>query len=432
LAYDPVVELTVSRDLSQFDPFSAEIQADLTGWFGALRRQAPVHHNEATGLWFVTDRELLAEALRHPDVFSNDMEDKLKPPPPPEVAEEVARIRSKGWDHVPAVLYLDPPAHTRQRALLGKAFTLRVVRNLEPALAALVDDLIDGLLAAEQPCDFMAHYALRLPGLAIASMLNVPTERLDDFVRWADSRATIAGNRAAPEAYLRAAEDDVEFQHFLVSELERRRVVPQDDLMTAMLHARLEAEDGVDGEPLLSLEEIIASLAVLLVAGTETTTTLLGSTMRHLCENPALWDWLAEDPADRAGQLVEESLRMFSPAQCLPRITTRDTVLGGVAIPAGAVVFMVFASGCRDEGAFPDPDEFRCPREHAREHMAFGHGTHYCLGAPLARLETTLTWQRLATRVRTPVLGPGNSFPRRPGFVIPSLRKLSVELVPRV
>lgn len=417
------------HDLSQFDPFRADVQADLTAWFRALRRQEPVHYNEATGYWFVTSHEAILEALHEPNVFSSGMEEAFKTQPPPDAADDVARIRARGWKRVPALLYLDPPAHDRQRALIGKAFTTRIVRALEPDVALIVDGLLDDLVR-EQPADFVSGFAVPLPALVIARMLNVAPDRLDDFKRWADARAGAVGRRPTSEEYLRIAEDEVELQRYFVAELDKRRAEPQDDLLTAMLQARLGADDGIEGEP-LSLEECLAILSVLLAAGIETTTNLLGATMRQLGDHPELWEWLRDDPVPRTAQLVEEALRIVSPVKALPRITTTDAVLDGVTIAAGAVVFLVYAAANRDEACFPDPDTFDCARDNARQHLAFGHGRHFCLGAPLARLETTVTWRRMVERFEAPVLSSRNTFAQRPGFVVPGLEELFVELTAR-
>lgn len=164
--------LSNERDLSQFDPYRPDVQEDLVGWFAALRRQDPVHFNSATGKWFITSREAIDEALSQPDVFSSEMEQHVKPLPPPEAVDAVAAIRSKGWAHSPSMVYQDPPAHDRLRTLVQKAFTVTRVRRLEPDVATIVDRLLDDLPHGA-PGDFVGRYAVQLPALVMARMLNV-------------------------------------------------------------------------------------------------------------------------------------------------------------------------------------------------------------------------------------------------------------------
>ena len=424
-----VESLTGERDLTQFDPFAPEVQADLGGWFAALRRQEPVHYNEASGYWFVTSRAAIDEALRQPQLFSSEMEHRFKLPPPPEVTDEVAAIRACGYERIKALVYTDPPAHDRQRALVGKAFTPRLVRALEPEVVTIVDELLDGL-PEDEPFDFVERYAFPLPALVVARLLNVTPARLSDFKRWAEGRLGTAANRPSAEEYVRMASDEVELQQYLAAELDRRRADPRDDLLTALVTARLSAHDAVEGAP-LTTEECLSILGLLISAGVETTTNLLAETMRHTAEHPELWDWVRDDPGPRSEQLVEESLRYFSPAKAIPRVTKADTALDGVPIPKDSLVFLVYASANRDERTYPDPDAFACGRVNARQHLAFGHGRHFCLGAGIARLEATVTWQRMTARYIAPTLSECNRFPMRPGFALPALTELFVELIPR-
>lgn len=420
----------LERDLTQFDPFDPSVQADMTGWFAALRHQDPVHFNEASGYWFITSRAAIDEALSQPLLFSSEMEAAFKLPPPPEVADEVAQIRACGYAREKVLVYCDPPAHDRHRALIGKGFTPRLARRLEPALVALVDDLLDAL-PTDQPVDFVGSFAAPLPTLVVARLLNVPADRLEDFRRWADARIATAASRLDPDAYVRATIDEVEMQNYLADQLERRRREPGEDLLTSMVQARLSVEDGVEGAP-LTTSECVSMLGLLLSAGVDTTTGLLASTMVHFAEHPSLWAWVRDDPRPRSEQVVEESLRMFSPAQAIPRVTTAPAALGGRAIPAGATVFLAFAAANRDEAFYPEPDRFDCARPNARHHRAFGHGKHFCLGAELARLEAAIAWRAMTERYEPPVLCDHNTFPRRQGFVLPALSELFVTLQPRV
>jgi cytochrome P450 len=186
----------------------------------------------------------------------------------------------------------------------------------------------------------------------------------------------------------------------------------------------------VTGEP-LSTEEILSMLTLLLVAGIETTTNLITSTIRFVAEHPEHWAWIREDPGPRAEQFVEEALRYFSPVKALPRITRVDATLGEVAIPAGSVLFLVYAAANRDDEQYAEPHAFDLTRPNPRQHLAFGHGKHFCLGAPLARLETQVTLRRATERFEPPVLSSENTYRPRPGWLLPGLDELLVQLTPR-
>ena len=232
---------------------------------------------------------------------------------------------------------------------------------------------------------------------------------------------SVAGNRRTVDESVEVAGHEVAMQEYFAAELDRRRTEPTDDLLTALLQARLGADDDVEGEPLCT-EEILSMLSLLLVAGIETTTNLLGFTMRFLGEQPDYWEWLREDPSAHSEQFVEEALRLFSPVKAIARRTKTDTSLQGVEIAAGSVVFLAYAAANRDDSRYTDPDAFDPTRPDPRRHLAFGHGTHYCLGAPLARLETQVTLRRATERFHAPVLGAGNGFAQRPGWLLPGLK----------
>jgi cytochrome P450 len=410
--------------VEEFDPFRRDVQQSPHAWYEAMRSAGSVHLNPTTDSWFVVSRIAVKEALSHPEVFSSRTELVLRTPENPEVSDEAARIRSEGWPEEPVLARADPPQHDRQRAMFIKAFTSRRVRELEPDVHRLADTLIEDLVS-ERVVDFVARFAVPFPIQVIARILNIPLERSVDIKRWSDARAANIGSRLPPAAELRRLRDEVDRQKYFAAQFEERRSRPRDDLLSAMASAMSGASE-VEGET-LTMAESLAILGQLLAAGNETTTKLLSSTMHCLAQNRDLWDWLRDDPSSRIPGFIEEALRLFPPVQGLPRITTCDTELEGVLIPKGATVFLMFASANRDADAFKDPDVLDPERPNAREHLAFGHGIHYCLGAALARMEVSCALSTLLQRVEHPTLCRKNDYAYEPSFIMRGLEALHVE-----
>jgi cytochrome P450 len=229
-----------------------------------------------------------------------------------------------------------------------------------------------------------------------------------------------------PARFLESQRGIVEFQRYFAAELESRAAAPQDDLLTRLVQARLDGTE--DGSP-LDMSEMLSIIQQLLVAGNETTTKFITETVRLLAEDPAAWAALRADASMVAG-VVEEGLRMSTPTQGMFRRVTRDTVLDGVEIPGGSTVVVMFASANRDEAYFDDPDEFDPTRPNLRDHVAFGKGTHYCLGANLARLEGTVAFEVLRERVAEIELCDDNTFEYEPSFILRGLKRLDVVLHP--
>lgn len=417
-------------DPAHFDPFAAATQQCPHPWYERLRRDAPVHYAESCGLWFVTSHELVLEALRQPLLFSSRF-GRPQSPPPAEVAGRVAEIEEQGWPYVPTMLTEDPPEHNRYRRLVSRAFTARYVQRLEPAITELATILLDGLLERRE-VEFISEFAMPLPLTVIARILNVPASRLDDFKRWSDEITLTIGGDVDGERHVRRAGQVLEFQRHFAAELDRRRANPQDDLLTGLVQAHLApgGDGGHGGEAPLSTAACLGILTQLLVAGNETTTKLLSGAMHFLGTNPLWWEQLRADPARTAGPMVEELLRLVTPVQGMFRVVTAPTVLGGVELPPGARVVLSFGSANRDAAVFADPGRFDPGRANADDHLAFGQGVHYCLGAPLARLEARVALEEIGRRVASFTLAPGNDYRYQPSFLLRGLERLSIQLTP--
>ncbi|WP_405166844.1 cytochrome P450 [Nocardia sp. NBC_01499] len=298
----------------------------------------------------------------------------------------------------PSFLFLDPPDHTRLRRLVSKAFTPRVVQRLEPRITELVDDILDKHSAAAT-FDAVTEFAYPLPVTVICELLGVPLEDEARLSRWSSllSRTLDPTSRQAAEFRADPAElqrAGTELSAYFEQLTEHRRAAPGPDLLSELLAA----EDAGDK---LTHEELIATCALLLVAGHETTVNLIANATLALLRRPDELAALRANP-ERAQGFIEETLRFDPPVQLIPRIAADDLTVGGFAVERGDLVVMLIAAAQRDPAAFPDPDRFDPSRDN--RHLAFGLGAHFCLGAPLARLEARVALTRFAQRVEAPRL----------------------------
>ncbi len=385
----------VTDTLPYLDPHSDAFYQDPYPMYARLRRDAPVYPVPDTeGLWFVTTWSLVREALMDPGRFSNVLPPARRTSPPPEVAEQVEALRAQGFPYTPALGTNDPPQHTRYRKMVNRAFTVRALAWMEPLVDEVADQLAAGLPDGEV-IDAMERITIPLPVWAIMRILGIDDRYRVDLRRWSDSATAALGGKLTAERWLDAERDMLEFQQVICGILDDRRENPRDDLLTTLTQAE-------PGETPLTNQELVWLVRELIVAGNETTIRSLADILVNLddmrADDPCVWDRLRDDEAFRRG-VVEEGIRLASPVMGLWRVTTCDTELGGVAIPAGSTVFLAYSSANRDEAVFEDPDAFDPMRENVKEHMAFGHGIHVCVGAGLARIEAASALRALANNV---------------------------------
>jgi cytochrome P450 len=357
------------------EPFSAEFRADPYPRYRHLRDAAPVFWAEGARAWLVSRHADVLSVLRQPERFSSDaMNSAFLPAGTPRPTGPLPRI----------LIVSDPPDHGILRRIVNRGFTPQRIAALEPRIRAVVDACAASLRGRPR-FDLIADLAIPVPVAIIAQLLGVEAERLEDFKRWSDAMiSAVSGSRRSEPTALRDAVGAL--TGYLAQIIARRQAEPRDDLIGVLLRAE-------GGEAALEPGEVALFAMLLLVAGNETTTHLIGNAVRALLEHP---EQLARVRSDRAlvPRLVEEVLRFESPIQFLYRRARREVRIAGTTIPQDAVLMLLLGSANRDEHRFPDPDRFDVRRD-ARGHLAFGFGEHYCLGASLARLEARIALEAL-------------------------------------
>ena len=355
-------------------------------WYRQMRTESPVRYDETRELWDVFRYEDVKDVLDTDSVFSAD------PTNLPGFEQEVASTDEEPPPVFETMLFADPPEHSRLRGIVGAFFQPRAIREQTDRIHELTDSYLDDL---DGEFDLVSGLAYPMPVDVIAMMLGVPTDDRAQFKQWSDTliERPNAQTEAEMEAYQQRQQTvQQEMSEYFSELIEARRAEPQDDLISAVIDAE------VDGQG-LTHRELVGFCTLLLVAGNITTTNLITNAMRCFTAQPGLLDEL------RAGEksvstAIGEALRYRSPVQALFRVTTEPVDLGGKQIPEGEGVVVWLGSANRDERVFDRADEFVANRQ-PNQHLSFGHGTHYCLGAPLARLEANIALESLLDRFET-------------------------------
>ncbi len=398
--------------------------------FSELRDTDPVHYSERLGAWVCTRYDDILAVLHDTDRFSSLMPTGPSKLPEvlagamaelqqdPTMAETFEKVMSQRGQAA-VLLNADPPEHRRQRKAVNGAFRPSQLRGMEPTIHEVADRLIDAVID-QGHMDAVADFAVGLPMTIIGYALGVGDEDLDTFKRWSDDLVMPVGNADPSVEQVRGyLKSSVAFAEFFAAMLEERKANPQADIVSDVANA------AVDGVALTEAEQL-SMLSQFLVAGNETTTKLITNLIHHLATDEGLADRLRQDPALIEG-FVEEGLRYEAPVGGLFRQAKVDVEVGGCPVPAGDHVWVLFAAGTRDERQFPDPDSFDPARENARDHMAFGHGEHFCIGAQLARSEARIAVEHLLDRLEDLRLTPdANDFDYEDTFVLRGLKSLQV------
>lgn len=383
----PVLRQVIKRPrLSQamfgFDswgnPFSVEANADPYALLPTLRAEGPVVHKRLYQQWFVSGYDEARTVLSSSDAISSPQVDMLLDVRPYTKLSPAGRSFLRNF-----LLGVDPPAHTRLRGLVNRAFTPRQVAQLDERMDTIIDELVADLDPTKP--DLVDGFTAPFPIHVIAELLGVPPERRAWVREMAASITRLLDPfRGFDPTAMNAALD--EFHDYVLDLASQRRADPRDDLLTGLAMA----EDGGDR---LSEDELVSVFGLILTAGHDTTTGVLGNALLALARFPEQRQWIREHP-DRWPNAVEELIRFDTSVKSDPRAAKHDLHLGGKTIPAGANIVVMLAMANRDPRRFEDPDSLRLDRDDPSP-ISFGHGIHYCLGANLARMEIRKGLQRL-------------------------------------
>jgi beta-dihydromenaquinone-9 omega-hydroxylase len=366
-------DLACGAEPTEIGPLDPDVLADPYPWYRQLHRGGPVHYHPRLDLWLISHYDQVRTAARAHDELSS--------------AHSVARFRAR----LPMMLTVDRPEHSRLRRIAARDFTREAMERWRPAIEELAREAVGEMLSSHAS-DGALQLASPLPVAVIARILGVPTADLADFRDWSDRVAEGFGVEPGPGSVRSSARvlgAAVALRGYFAAQFERLRRSPGDDVISRLIAS---SEAGA-----LSQDELFWFVFMLLIAGNETTTNLLGTMMLAFAEQPDQYAKVREDPG-LVPDAVEESLRHVSPIQGLYRSAVSGYRVGSATIPAGGRVLLLFGAANRDPRKYPDPDRFDVERNPS-DHVAFGSGIHYCLGAHLARLEAAVVLRELIERV---------------------------------
>ncbi len=413
-------------DLSNYDPMDREVQQCPFDHYAALRDSGPIFHHEKTGMFFASRLDVVNEILRDTDTYSSKIASAATVGDP-EVMKKVTEIMAEGWPRKDTMLTIDPPYQTRYRKLVSRTFSARRIAALEDKIREVAIELIDAF-PDKGSIDFHADFAVSFPVKVIHYALNMSPETEGKIKEWSDASVAALGVNLTEEERLHAARVQIENQKYWHEMYQERLAEPIDDIMSGLAHADFDDPDTPDGETRkLDFSEVFSIIQQLMVAGNETTTKFLNETIRLMIENPETWDAMVADPEGNWYGLVEEGLRLSTPNQGMFRLVTKDTEIEGIAIPKGSRVWVMFGAANRD-GHFADAESFIPTRDNVKDHIAFGKGHHFCIGAPLSRLEGKVAFEELAKRIKRPEFSEGNTFEYEPSFILRGLAELKLDV----
>lgn len=399
---------------AQYMPFAGPHVTDPHDFFEKLRKEEPVTFSPVLNMWLVSCFDDIAAVLKDPARFSN--RDMLGSGT--HLTDEAKAILGQGFDMRHVLLGMDPPDHTRLRRLMNRGFTGQRINGMAPFIQKMATQLVD-TFANDGRADLVEQLAYPLPVHVVLGIIGVPAEDVWKIKRWSSDWQQLTFEHIPAEQQVAMAKGVIEFQQYCVRLIEDRRKNPREDLTSYLVAV----ED--DGEALTMDELVMAIGASMLSAGHESTTALMANTWKLALEH-GMWKQL-QGNRDLVLKFLEESSRYDSVSHAMIRTAKEDVVVGGVKIPSGSRLLLLFAAGSRDESLCPHASKLDVTREKVPQHLTFGRGTHFCLGAPLARLQYQITTNVLMDRLPELKLVPQQDYGIWQSIVLRQMKHLKVE-----
>jgi cytochrome P450 family 144 len=401
--------------VSDFDPFSAETVEDPYPFYTVLRRDAPVYRVPGADYFAVSRYDDCRALALDPRISSNLIAAVF--------GEDMGAENDADTPRPVDVLAIaDEPKHARQRKLANKAFSLRRVQALEPAVRELCAQLLAPLVR-DDGGDFVAAISEELPVQLVCTLVGFPPADRAQLQRWALDGSALLAELNDPAQLARLGVSVMELNRYLAARFAEAQQAPGDDVLGDLVRATREDVE------FLTRDEVVGILLQLLAAGSESTNALLGSAVWLLCRNPELQQRLRAEPA-AIPAFVEETARLESPFQGHFRVAREDVEIAGEKLPSGARIKLLWGSANRDERQFPEPEALRIERPELKSHMAFGFGIHHCIGAALARLEVRVALEELLACSRALGLAPGEDVRHVPSLMMRRIERLRIEITP--
>jgi cytochrome P450 len=380
----------VRKTLMEWDPLDPQELVDPYPTFALARREAPVFYNAVYDAWIVTRYDDVLDVVKDTKRFSSSNALDVG-----ELHAEVKALLPGGLlpGQYPTLVNNDPPDHTRIRRLVQQAFKPRDMAAREDQIRAMADRLIDAFIE-DGTVEFVHAFADQLPGLTICNIVGVPDEDVGRVVDWAGEMMAMFNPALPDERKLAAAHEAVRYNEYVESFIEERRRQPREDLMSGLIAAR----SGETGDEALSTPELMSTMSQLLDGGNDTTSNMIGTALVRLLQHPEQLAAVAKNP-ELAEDAVEESLRHATSVKGIYRNATTEVGLAGVTIGVGDNVVPMWASGNHDETKFERAEDFDIFRKEREKHMAFSRYAHFCIGAPLARIEIRVAIQQVLARM---------------------------------